>query len=88
MHDVLLALRSFLFRRFLPGGQKSFHHTLLLESLTWKNLVLVATDVQGGRAVSFVRWAFKGGTRGWVSYCGDHVNDCSSLCLGTDRIRC
>jgi hypothetical protein len=63
-----------LFRRFLPGGAKEFRQTLVLDGSVQKDLVLVAEDVEGKKAVSFARrsW-FDGGPA--AVFCSDHVND-------------
>jgi len=66
-----------LFRRFLFNGQKEFNQTLVLDGTIQKDLVLVAEDVAGGRAVSFARRCWKDGGRE-VVFCSDHVNDCKS----------
>jgi hypothetical protein len=66
-----------LFRRFLLNGEKKFSETLLLNATLHKNLVLIATDTQGGKAVSFARRCWKEGGR-VVVFCSDHVNDCKS----------
>jgi len=66
-----------LFRRFLPGGVKQFQVVLQLEGTLQRNLVLIAEDREGKRAVSFVRKSWKQGSGGTaVAFCGDHVNDC------------
>jgi hypothetical protein len=63
-----------LFRRILPQGAKEFRQTLVLDGSVQKNLVLVAEDMEGKRAVSFARrcW-FDGGPA--PVFCSDHVND-------------
>jgi hypothetical protein len=63
-----------LFRRFLPQGAKEFRQVLVLDGSVQKNLVLVAEDVEGHKAVSFARrcW-FDGGPA--AVFCSDHVND-------------
>ena len=63
-----------LFRRFLPGGAKEFHQTLVLDGTVQKNIVLVAEDMAGGKAVTFARRCWKDGSLA-VSFCSDHVND-------------
>ena len=63
-----------LYRRFLPGGNHSFHRTLLLPGEIQKDLVLIAHDVNAGRAVSFEHKNWKDG-QGAPVFCGDHVND-------------
>lgn len=66
-----------LYRRFILNGEKEFHQTLVLDGTVQKDLVLVAEDINGGKAVSFPRRCWKGGGRA-VVFCGDHVNDCKS----------
>lgn len=66
-----------LFRRFKFKGEKDFQKTLMLEGAVQKNLVLIAEDVAGGKAVSFARRCWKDGARE-VVFCSDHVNDCKS----------
>lgn len=66
-----------LFRRFLVNGEKKFAETLLLDGTIQKNLVLIATDMKGGRAVSFARRCWMDGGR-QIVFCSDHVNDCKS----------
>ncbi len=63
-----------LFRRFLPGGADEFRQTLVLDGTVQKNLVLVAEDAAGRRAVSFARRCWKDGALAPV-FCSDHVND-------------
>jgi hypothetical protein len=63
-----------LFRRFLPGGAKEFQQTLVLDGTVQKNIVLVAEDMAGGKAVTFARRCWKDGSLA-VSFCSDHVND-------------
>jgi len=62
-------------RRFLPGGAKEYRQILQLSGAVQQNLVLVAEDVKGGKAVSFARRCWKPGSM-YISFCGDHVNDC------------
>ena len=62
-------------RRFLPGGAKSFHEVLYLPGLVQQNIVVIARDINGGKAVSFPRRCWKPGSL-CVAFCGDHVNDC------------
>jgi len=64
-----------LVRRFLPGGAKTYRQVLHLPAAVQQNLVLVAEDVKGGKAVSFPRLSWKEGSRAAI-FCGDHVNDC------------
>jgi len=62
-------------RRFLPGGATSFHEVLNLPGIVQQNIVVIARDIQGGKAVSFPRRCWKPGSL-CVAFCGDHVNDC------------
>jgi len=64
-----------LVRRYLPDGAKEFREILHLPGVVQTVLVLIAEDVNGGKAVSFPRFCWKYGSR-VVVYCGDHVNDC------------
>lgn len=63
-----------LFRRFLPKGAKEFRQVLVLDGSVQKDLVLIAEDMEGHKAVSFARrcW-FDGGPA--AVFCSDHVND-------------
>ena len=45
-----------LFRRYLPAGAKEYEVTLDLEHDRQHNLILVATDLQGGKAVGGEQW--------------------------------
>jgi len=63
-----------LFRRFLPGGAKKFQQMLVLDGSIQKNLVVIAEDVEGKKAVTFARRCWKDGSLA-VSFCSDHVND-------------
>ena len=63
-----------LFRRFVLGGEKEFRRVLVLDGTIQKNLVLVAEDRAGGKAVSFARRCWKDGALA-PSFCSDHVND-------------
>jgi hypothetical protein len=64
-----------LYRRFILNGEKEWENTLFLESTVQKNLVLIATDIAGGKAVSFARRCWKDSGKE-VVFCSDHVNDC------------
>ena len=63
-----------LFRRFLPNGAKRFSERLVLDGTVMKNLVVIAEDVDGGKALSFARRCLKYDVRS-LGYCGDHFND-------------
>jgi len=62
------------FRRFVLNGQKDFNQKLVLDGTVMKNLVAIATDVKGGKAVSFARRSYKYGIDS-IAYCADHFND-------------
>ena len=66
-----------LFRRFELNGVRHCFKRLMLETYLHRNLVLVAEDMEGNRALSFPRRNWKSGVRA-VEYCGDHYNDCQS----------
>jgi len=61
-----------LFRRFQLNGAKEFKTRLLLNGTVQRNLVLIAEDVAGGKAVSYARRTRKFGDM--PEYCGDRVN--------------
>jgi len=61
-----------LFRRFTLDGAHEFKRTLWLNGTVQRNLVLVADDVAGGRAVSYARRTRKLGDH--PEFCGDRVN--------------
>ncbi len=69
-----------LFRRFDCAGAKEFQQQLLFPGVIYRNLVLVAEDVAGGRAVSFALRQYKEGAKVPV-FCADHVNDCGGMLL-------
>lgn len=69
-----------LFRRFKLNGEKSFKELLHLEGSVQRNLVLVAEDRAGGRAVSFARRSWKDGSLAPV-FCNDRINDCGNMLL-------
>ena len=64
-----------LFQRWECHGAKQFSARLQLDATIQRNLVLVATDLKGGQAVSFARRCWKDGTYAPI-FCSDHVNDC------------
>jgi len=61
-----------LFRRFLLNGAKAFNKTLHLNGTVQRNLVLIAEDLKGGKAVSYARRTRKVGDT--PEHCGDHCN--------------
>jgi hypothetical protein len=63
-----------LFRRFLCRGAKQFSQMLVLDGTIQRDIVLIAEDVTGGRAVTFARRCWKDGALA-SSFCSDHVND-------------
>ncbi|MCM8785073.1 MAG: hypothetical protein NC827_00710 [Candidatus Omnitrophica bacterium] len=62
-----------LFRKIKLDGEKEYIQTLVLDGTVQKNLVLIAEDIKGGKAISFPRRCWKEGALG-VSFCSDHVN--------------
>jgi len=56
LKEVALYDGEALFRRFLPRGRRTFEFTLDLTHDQQHNLVLLATDVQGRRAISGEQW--------------------------------
>ena len=62
------------FRRFVCDGEKDFNKKLILGGTVMKNLVVIAEDVKGGKAISFARRSYKYDVDA-ISYCGDHIND-------------
>ena len=72
-----------LFRRFGPQHEPGlFYRTLLLNGVIQKNLILIAEDVAGNKAVTFAwkQWKDSGFHRQPV-FCSDHVNDCNGAPL-------
>ncbi|MHB9134043.1 MAG: CehA/McbA family metallohydrolase domain-containing protein [Armatimonadota bacterium] len=69
-----------LFRRFILNGEKEFNQVLVLDGSVQKNLVLIAEDLLGGKAVSFARRCWTDGILS-PSFCSDHVNDGSFMFL-------
>lgn len=66
-----------LYRRFTFNGEKEWEKMLYLEGSVQKNLVLIASDIDGGKAVSFARRCWKDSGKE-IAFCSDHVNDCKS----------
>ncbi len=63
-----------LYRRFLPNGAKEFTQILVLEANIQKNIVMIAEDIDGKKAVAFARRCWKDGALA-PTFCSDHVND-------------
>lgn len=63
-----------LFRRFLCNGAKEFRQTLVLDGTIQRNIVLIAEDMAGGKAITFAHRNWKDGALA-PSFCSDHVND-------------
>jgi len=61
-----------LFRRFLLNGAREFKKTLFLNGTVQRNLVLIAEDLEGGKAISYARRTRKIGDT--PEFCGDRVN--------------
>lgn len=66
-----------LYRRFLLGGDRQFERVLKLPASVQRTLVLVAEDIDGGRAVSTALRMWKGGGLAPI-FCGDRINHCDS----------
>ena len=69
-----------LFRRFTFKGEKDVRRILQLSSTLHRNIVLIAEDLRGGKAVTFPLRIYKPNTS--ASFCSDHVNDCGNTYLG------
>ena len=63
-----------LFRRFLCNGAQQFSQTLVLDGTIQRDIVLIAEDVAGGKAITFAHRNWKDGADA-PSFCSDHVND-------------
>ncbi len=63
-----------LFRRFLPEGAKDLTVRMFLSGSLQRNMSVVATDVNGGKALSFPLRGWNDGSPAAV-FCSDHVND-------------
>jgi len=61
-----------LYRRFVTNGAKEFRETLVLDGTVQRNLVLIAEEVDGGKAISYARRTRKIGDM--PEYCSDRVN--------------
>jgi hypothetical protein len=65
-----------LFRRFLPGGAKEWKEKLFISGEMEQTLSVLATDVNGGQALTMPRRSYKEGGQTSIVFCTDHVNDC------------
>jgi hypothetical protein len=68
------------FRRFEFDGDREVRRTLQLSSSLHRNIVLIAEDIVGGKAVTFPVRVYKPNTS--AAFCSDHVNDCGNTYLG------
>lgn len=66
-----------LFRRVALHGAKEHQETLVLDGGLQRDLVLIATDEQGGSAISFPLRSLSDGSAAPM-FCSDHINDCRS----------
>ena len=57
LKEIRLYNGQHLFRRFLPGGVKEFHQTLVLDGTVQKNIVLVAEDLPAAMRNDIAAWA-------------------------------
>ncbi len=69
-----------LFRRFDCHGEKEFATTLFLSGIVQRSLVLIAEDLEGGKATTFAHRTYKDSSLCPV-FCSDHVNDCGHMLL-------
>ncbi|MHB9133041.1 MAG: hypothetical protein ACYDBB_18390 [Armatimonadota bacterium] len=69
-----------IFRRWLPGGAKSFTQDMVLSHDLQRDLVLVVEDTAGGRAISMELWNRNTMNNQYI--CGDRCNF-----LGNARLR-
>ncbi|MGA2618360.1 MAG: hypothetical protein ABSF26_12170 [Thermoguttaceae bacterium] len=77
LKEIRIYNGSELYRRFSwppHAAPKAFRQTLVLDGNIQKNLVVVAEDVAGHRAITFARRCWKDGGLA-VAFCSDHVND-------------
>ncbi len=74
LKDISIYEGDRLFRRFLPNGAKEFSTRLFLSGSLQRNMSVVATDIKGGKAVSFPLRGWNDGAPACV-FCGDHVNE-------------
>jgi len=77
LKEIVIYNGDALFRRFLLDGEKEWERMLYLEGAVQKNLVLIAADIDGGKAISFARRCWKDSGKE-IAFCSDHVNDCKS----------
>ncbi len=80
LKEILVYEGEQLFRRFLPSGEKEFTTRLFLSGSIYRSMSVVATDVNGGKAVSYPLRGWRDGSPGPV-FCSDHVNDCGNMLL-------
>ena len=78
MDTVTIYNGARVFRRFQCNGGEVFNEVLHLPSNVQRALVVVARDVDGGKAVSYSRRSWKFARNVRVSFCGDRQNECSS----------
>ncbi|HGJ67192.1 TPA: hypothetical protein ENS27_17665 [bacterium] len=77
LKEIAIYNGDVLFRRFILNGEKKWEKMLHLEGAVQKNLILITTDIDGGKAVSFARRCWKDSGKE-IAFCSDHVNDCKS----------
>jgi len=80
LREIRIYDGQYLYRRFRLNGERSFQRLLRIEGSVQRNLVLVAEDLAGGRAVSAVRRSWKDGSLAPV-FCSDRINDCGKMLL-------
>jgi hypothetical protein len=77
LRDISIYDGNTLYRRVALRGAKTFETTFVLEGSLQRDLVVIATDVRGGSAVSFPARSWSDGSDAPV-FCSDHTNDCKS----------
>src|SRR5262249_49398250 len=80
LQEIAIYNGTELFRRILLNGEQEYSQTFVLEDTLQSNLVVIAIDKHGKRAVSFPRRSGKADSLA-PSFCSDHVNDCRSYYL-------
>jgi len=81
LREVTLYDGAELYRRFRLDGAKQLYRPMYLNAAVQRNLVVVAEDTQGGRAVSFPLRMWKAGSYTPIGFCSDKINDCGRMRL-------
>lgn len=73
LKEIRLYSGKDLYRRFVLAGDKRFEQPLFLDGTVQQDIVMIAEDVKGGKAVSWALRTWKDANG--ITFCGDHVND-------------